>query len=126
MSIRYMYKKLKSFIADEAFFTSLLLILVASVSFGLGRQSVVEVVQSNVKAPQAGVIFTELPETQSITELIKSPDQVQIVASKSGTKYHLLNCPGASRIKEENKLYFNSIMSAKAAGYMPAANCPDL
>ncbi|KKW30802.1 MAG: hypothetical protein UY75_C0023G0006, partial [Parcubacteria group bacterium GW2011_GWC2_52_8c] len=29
-----------------------------------------------------------------------------LVASKSGSAYHLLNCPGAKQIKEENKVYF--------------------
>ncbi|MFT7645220.1 MAG: hypothetical protein ACI9BF_000896 [Candidatus Paceibacteria bacterium] len=121
-----MYEKLKSFIADEAFFTSLLIILVASVSFGLGRNSVMESGQNSNNTSQVGVIFSESLDFQPDIGHIKSTDKVQIVASKSGAKYHLLSCPGASRIKEENKLFFNSITLAKAAGYKPAANCPGL
>ena len=49
-----------------------------------------------------------------------------LVASKSGTKYHLLDCPGAKTIAEKNKIYFKSIVEAIAAGYTPAANCKGL
>lgn len=50
----------------------------------------------------------------------------QFVASKKGTAYHLLTCPGAKQIKEENKIYFQTKEEAIAAGYKPAANCPQL
>ncbi len=49
-----------------------------------------------------------------------------VVASKSGTKYHLPDCPGAKQIKESNKISFASVSAARAAGYTPAANCPGL
>lgn len=45
------------------------------------------------------------------------------VASKNGTKYHLPTCPGAKRIKEENKIWFDSKTEAEQAGYEPAKNC---
>lgn len=45
------------------------------------------------------------------------------VASKNGTKYHLPTCPGAKRIKEENKIWFDSKAEAEQAGYEPAKNC---
>ncbi len=48
------------------------------------------------------------------------------VASKNGTKYYLPSCSGANRIKEENKVYFDSVEEAQAAGLEPAANCPGL
>ena len=47
----------------------------------------------------------------------------QYVASVSGVKYYKLDCGGVSRIKEENKTYFNSAKEAENAGYEPAANC---
>ncbi len=47
----------------------------------------------------------------------------QLVASKNGTRYYPLDCGGVSRIKEENKTYFNSITEAENAGYEPAAGC---
>lgn len=45
------------------------------------------------------------------------------VASKNGTKYHLPTCSGAKRIKEENKIWFESKQEAEKAGYEPAKNC---
>jgi len=48
------------------------------------------------------------------------------VASKSGTKYHLLTCPGAKTIVEKNRIYFKTEALAQAAGYNPAANCKGL
>ena len=48
------------------------------------------------------------------------------VASKSGSKYHLPSCSGAKRIKEENKVWFDTKEQAAAAGYGPASNCPGL
>ena len=50
----------------------------------------------------------------------------EVVASKSGTKYHLPTCSGAKSIKPENLITFATIAEAKAAGYTPAANCKGL
>lgn len=48
------------------------------------------------------------------------------VASKNGTKFYLPSCGGSKRIKEENKIWFDTKDEAIAAGYGPAANCPGL
>ncbi len=45
------------------------------------------------------------------------------VASKNGTRYYLPSCSGAKRIKEENRVWFQTKSMAEAAGYTPAANC---
>lgn len=49
-----------------------------------------------------------------------------VVASKKGTKYHLLTCPGAKTIAVENKITFPNPKAAEKAGYEPAKNCKDL
>lgn len=46
-----------------------------------------------------------------------------IVASKNGTKYYKVTCSGANRIKEENKIYFQTVEEAIAAGYGEAKGC---
>lgn len=122
MSIRHMYEKLKSILSDEAFFISVLLVLVGAISFGLGRQSAIGTTQNMIVSQPSGVIFTE----SSTSGVITPVDNVRIVASRSGTKYYLPNCPGVSRIKDENKIYFDSVDLATAAGYAPASNCPGL
>lgn len=48
------------------------------------------------------------------------------VASKSGAAYHYPWCPGALKIKEENKIFFNTKEEAEKRGYKPAGNCPGL
>lgn len=50
----------------------------------------------------------------------------QYIGSKNSNVYHLPDCPGAQRIKEENKICFSSKEEAEKAGYRPAKNCPGL
>ncbi len=125
-----MNKKLKSFLSDDAFFMALLLILVGTISFGLGRQSAERGGDVNSGGQTAGIVFTELgviaPLQQASTPSSDELNTIKVVASKSGTKYHLLDCSGAKSIKTENKIFFDSIAFAKAAGYTPAANCDGL
>ncbi len=47
----------------------------------------------------------------------------QFVASKNGAKYYPADCGSANRIKEENKVYFNSTSAAETAGYSLSATC---
>lgn len=100
-----------------------LLILVGVISFGLGRQSVVTTL---VSQQSAGIVLTESEFSNEVFPVVTTESSAKLVVSRSGTKYHLLNCPGASQIKEENKVYFDSKEQAAAAGYSPAANCPGL
>ena len=116
-----MWEKLKSFLADDAIFYSVLILLIGVISFGLGRQSVLERQSDNNIVESAGVVFSQLKD-EVPTEVLS----IEVVASKSGTKYHLLDCPGAKQIKDTNKVYFKSIDLAEAAGYTPAGNCPEL
>lgn len=117
-----MWEKLKSFIADDAVFFSVLLVLVGVLSFGLGRQSVTESLFAKPVQQTAGITLFQATNTPEVPVL----GSERVVTSKSGTKYHLLHCPGAAQIKESNKVYFDSIELAKAAGYTAAANCPGL
>jgi len=116
-----MQLKLKSLASSERLFIAVLLCLVGVVSFMLGRHSDVESSLTPVAAENsAGVVFIDTPDP------VVEPGAIRVVASKGGTKYHLLTCSGASTIKETNKIYFDSIDQAKAAGYTPAANCKGL
>jgi len=47
----------------------------------------------------------------------------RVVASKNGTKYHYPWCAGASQIKEENKIWYESELQAQQAGLTKAKNC---
>jgi hypothetical protein len=123
----------KLFLRDDALFYSALIILVAVTSFGLGRWSVAEksllteIVQPTPALVQNSIATTSLiqnktpPTTSAVVPAVQAAPKY--VGSRSGTKYHLLWCPGAKTIKESNKVYFVSKEEAKKAGYQPAANC---
>jgi hypothetical protein len=99
---------------------ALLVIAVALVSFSLGRLSKIE-----GKAP--GVTITEAqPERGLPAAVSAAPIAGGVVASKSGSKYHLPWCAGAQSIREENKIWFKTVEEAKRAGYTPASNCKGL
>lgn len=114
-----MTEKLKSFVLDDAVFTALLVVIVALVAFVLGRNSMIQTV-----VQPAGVHISQ-DETVRVSEVMQNR-AVMVVASRSGTKYHLESCPGAQQIKEANKITFSSVEEAQAAGYSPAANCDGL
>jgi hypothetical protein len=132
-------EKLKSFVADDTLYTAVLLIMVAIASFGLGRQSVIESKPTKTIENKAAVVLSQptvvsrtlapapLPVTAiEDTETEGPVSDGEVVASKSGTKYHLPTCSGAKTIKPENLITFTSRAEAEAAGYTPAANCKGL
>lgn len=115
-------------------FLSLVIILVATLSFGIGRLSVVgnrEPIKIEYNEDLANDSLTTLPNTPSsnsatVVNAVKAvtPTTSQtVVVSKNGTKYHYLHCSGAKQIKEENKIVFASPSLAESAGYTLAANC---
>lgn len=107
-------------------FIPLVIILVAGLSFGIGRLSVVgkrEAVRIEYD-PQL-TTYNQQPaiNTGQTASVINAIKQDGIVASKNGTKYHFPHCAGAKQIKEENKIVFATPAAAEAAGYTLAANC---
>lgn len=117
-----MIQKLKSWVLDDLVFYTILLVSVAVVAFLLGRQSLApDANRTGVEVIQNTAVVTETELESKTLEQV-----VAVVASRSGTKYHLLTCPGAQQIKDANKISFSSIEAAKAAGYSAAANCPGL
>ena len=112
-------------------FLSLVIILVASLSFGIGRLSVVgerEPIRveynpeiSNSQFPISNQIPN--PNTQTANVITATQNNTSVVGSKNSNKYHYPYCPGAKQIKEENKIVFATPETAEAAGYTLAANC---
>lgn len=45
------------------------------------------------------------------------------VASKNGSRYYPVDCKSSSRIKPENKIYFNTADDAQRAGLVLASGC---
>ncbi len=102
----------------------LILLLATSASFGLGVLAGKDLGREESTTAQTGIsIGTSTPGTP----IPGSPVATGIyVASKNGTKYYLPSCSGAGRIKDENKVWFQTVEDAVAAGYTPANACPGL
>lgn len=121
-------------------------ILLSFISYGIGRLSVAQPKESVIIQASSQDILKNNPavkeevkqdeknltikkqygsiNSQKIKEKNKIVKNTGLyVASKNGTKYHLPTCSGAKRIKEENKIWFDSKQEAEKAGYEPAKNC---
>ena len=101
-------------------FLSIIIILVAVLSFGIGRLSVAgnrEAIRIEYDSEISN--YSNYPNYSKQTT--NSNDTV--ITSKNGSKYHYSHCAGAKQIKEENKISFASASAAEAAGYALAANC---
>lgn len=114
--------ELREKINSRDVFFSAVIVLVGFASFGLGRLSLLESKREPVRIENALVA--------SIGGVKEKEEKItlggQIVASKSGSKYHYPWCAGASQISEKNKLWFASSEEARKAGYAPASNCKGL
>jgi hypothetical protein len=127
---------------SKEFLTSVFVVLLGTASFGLGRLSKIGESRSEMKLfnPQKTLedITVEKITSQN-GKLLANPISASknknfnvktnngvVVASKTGTKYHFPWCTGSKSIKDENKIWFNSIDEAKKAGYTPAQNCKGL
>lgn len=135
MNIQEIIQKCKGFItlfdrSDIA--TILIIILVATSSFGLGRLSKIGVANQGIIIENATNVASVMPGVTSVANDEKNnvtantDTQKTFVASKNGTKYYYSWCSGANRIKEENKVWFSTKEAAVRAGFQPAANCKGL
>jgi len=110
---------------------SLILILTATGSFGLGMVVERDMRPSGLNA--GGFWVEEVHGTSTLPASVQSavapavePTVTaggQYVASKNGTRYYLPWCGGAKQINEENKVWFITKEDAERAGYTPAKNC---
>ncbi|MCE9644182.1 hypothetical protein K8Q93_03005 [Candidatus Parcubacteria bacterium] len=108
-------------------FVGVIVVLVGTASFGLGRLSSQEIARTPVRILYPEGEGTEVASggrgvaTAAAAAALKPSGAV--VASSKGTKYHFSWCPGAKSISEKNKISFESAALAESAGYTLAANC---
>jgi len=116
-------------------FTAVLIFLVGLGSFGLGRLSVIWPEKEPITITGAEIDSGVAPNgtadiaTAAAGRAIKDHATSALgryVASKSGAYYHLPWCAGALRIKDANKIWFQTKAEAESRGLKPAANCPGL
>ena len=124
-SIMYFKNKIKliiDIIENKDIFIALLIIFIATASFGLGRLSKIDENKKSLQienfVENKALIGDFSPENNNI--------KGNYVASKTGSKYHLPWCSGAQTIKEENKIWFETKEDAESRGYSPAKNCKGL
>ena len=124
--------------------TAAVVILASGASFGLGMLTERELGQGGgpiriegVPAdalPAAAAAAPVAPPKGAATASLAAPKAIvpaaktsgTYVASKNGTKFYLPTCSTAKRIKDENKVWFDTEDEARAAGFEPGANCPGL
>ena len=95
---------------------TVLVLLVALASFGLGRLSAFEEARPLISVGEA-------PQASQVRAL---PLGGQFVASRTGTVYYFPWCGGAQQIPVGDQLWFASENVAQKAGYNPAKNCKGL
>lgn len=109
-----------------------IIFLVSIASFGLGRLSILWPTKEpiTIENYEAGIMNQEktaaVENTVPNSKFTISDSDGKYVASKNGTAYHYPWCPGALKIKEENKIWFNTKEEAENKGYKPAGNCDGL
>ncbi len=94
--------------------------------FALGRLSAISSLPISIE--QRAAVAESLSVTQGASSAVfEAPEGAgSVVASRNGSKYFFPWCGGARTIKEENKVWFDSVKSARSAGYLPAGNCKGL
>ncbi|MBN2093998.1 MAG: hypothetical protein JW740_01325 [Candidatus Zambryskibacteria bacterium] len=117
-------------------FLPITVILVAIIAFSLGRISGLQDKRESVKVITSSSTFAKVSDGQ-VQTLDNSSTNLQntaaasvsagvVVASKNSDKYHYPWCSGAKRISPQNLVTYESVEAARAAGLIPAANCPGL
>lgn len=136
MSIHNLSDKIKGLLnTDKTTLLSLLvIILVGTSSFGLGRLSV----ELGKNTPNSNIIITEnspdLLRDRVLSQSVENDPSQSIspnvdslkgkyVASKNGKLYYSLGCAGAKRIAAKNEVWFNSKDEAEKSGYTPSTSC---
>ncbi len=120
-------EKVKLFYEDHKsdLYIALIIFLVGISGFGLGRLSML----MNQKEP----LRIEKPQntdpiqsSQTNSAIITATQKGKYIASKSGKTYYFPWCSGAQKIKEENKIWFQTKEEALSRGLKAAGNCDGL
>ncbi|MEK7560542.1 MAG: Ada metal-binding domain-containing protein [Patescibacteria group bacterium] len=135
------YSKIKAWIIENQsdVYIAAVIFLVGLLSFGLGRLSVLwpekePITFENAPSSVSRASSTIAGSGNTIggrgnsgaagTALLRADGRY--VASKSGSAYHFPWCPGALKIREDNKIWFDTAADAEQKGYRPAKNCPGM
>lgn len=112
------------------FYTLILILIIASIFFALGRLSALEEKHVPIKIlypnnTQTSSVISTITEAK-VTNAEATTASGVVVGSKSGKKYYFPWCGTVKRIKPENQVRFSSIEEARKAGFTPGGNCKGL
>lgn len=143
-------EKLKPY--QENLFLITAIVLVSLIGFGLGRLSAkyqpteLKINSTLINATDLNKIVSGAPANKKTTTSVNQSNQItsledqnggeeivapdisnlKVIGNKQSKIFHLENCSGALKMKEENKIFFASVSAAQQAGFKPAGNCPGL
>ena len=105
---------------DDVFLV-LTLCIFGTLSFGLGKLSMLEKGRQPItfETPNVASVILSATTTRETTQGL-------LVASRTGKNYYYPTCSGAKRIAEKNKVWFDTVEAARAKGYTPSATCEGL
>ena len=130
--IKEMLEKIKPF------YLLVLILVLGSIFFAFGRLSALEERRTPIRisypnaTSTASIIQATLPRQALVGFPMSDIGQNfvsqagEVIGSKTGKKYYFPWCGTVNRIKPENQIHFASVEEARAAGYVPAANCKGL
>lgn len=99
-------------------------VLILSISFILGRISALS--GNRPKTPLKIIyppfVTTSIPLYKT-SAASNEPDLWAFAGSKTGETYYPKDCPGLTRIKPENRVYFITAQEASDAGYHVSTAC---
>ena len=117
---------------QHSIFLALCIGFISFISYNLGQIDALDKKPITIKqsGDSKGTNFSLRADIYSATQLetndpkkeIKVLD-TRVVTSKNSDKYHHTWCAGVKKIKEENKVWFNSAQEAESRGYTLAGNC---
>lgn len=104
------------------------MLLVAGIGYNLGHMNVFQGPpaptgqDANIYQSDTGYLNGN---TTTKTVVSQAPKDPRVVASKNSSSkvYHYTYCSSAARIKDANKIWFDTAAAAETAGYTLAGNC---
>ena len=127
-----MLSKITNFIKSAQYhiFLAVCIILISIISFNVGKINALHKIpltiteNQNQNQNQKADIYSASTKSNTTLKQNVAPVDNRVVVSRASTtrKYHHVWCASASKIKEANKLWFNSAQEAEAVGYTLAGN----
>ena len=112
---------------NRELYLTVVIILVATISFGLGRLSKIREEKTPITIENVATSTEIIANTTNSQRATLTVGANKIfVASRNGKKYYYAWCDSAKVIKETNRIWFSTKDEAEKSGYQPAANCKGL